>query len=620
MSWPEPVALRSQPVSALCHVGSGEEFNLTRPPVCVSAGESVSGGGGGSGQAAAPANDSGSIRATAPMWRCSRIMHNQRDVHPTILSSLEGIVDQMVWFRENWYEEVLRQLRQALTKCLALAFDSRAAVTEATITPHTLNFVKKLVATFGIGVENVSSSVSSSRDASASEFARRVQATVQDPVFQRMKGQFTSDFDFTQPGAMRLHNLIQKLKKWIKILEVKIRHLPKQFLIEEKCRWLSNFSAQTAEIEIPGEFLQLKHSHYYVRIARFMPRVEIVQKHGTAARRLFIRGNNGKLYPYLVVNDTGLSDARREERVLQLLRMINHYLAKMKETSRRFLSYTVPRVVAVSPHMRLIEDNPSSMALLDIYKQRCAHKGIEHDAPISRYYDRLASVQSQGGSTSHRVLRENLRDVQNTMVPRTLLRDWAAFTYPSATAYWMLRKTLTLQMSLLGLAEYVLHLTRLAPEMMYIHQDSGLVAVSYFKFELDDTAGELVSNRPVPFRLTPNLAELMTQIGVMGPLTASMVATARCLSQPNYKLASILRAVLRDELIAWHRKKQEAAEPDIGGEQLISLVTKAVNVISARLNSLATFEGTESKASTLVTAAASSDNLCRMNPVWHPWL
>ena len=54
----------------------------------------------------------GPIRATAPMWRCSRIMHTQRDLHPTILSSLEGIVDQMVWFRENWYEEVYRQLRQ----------------------------------------------------------------------------------------------------------------------------------------------------------------------------------------------------------------------------------------------------------------------------------------------------------------------------------------------------------------------------------------------------------------------------------------------------------------------------------------------------------------------------
>jgi len=38
-----------------------------------------------------------------------------------------------------------------------------------------------------------------------------------------MKTQFTSDFDFTVPGSKRLHNVIQKLKKWIKILEAKTK-------------------------------------------------------------------------------------------------------------------------------------------------------------------------------------------------------------------------------------------------------------------------------------------------------------------------------------------------------------------------------------------------------------
>jgi hypothetical protein len=30
-----------------------------------------------------------------------------------------------------------------------------------------------------------------------------------------------------------------------------------------------------------------------------------------------------------------------------------------------------------------------------------------------------------------------------------------------------------------------------------------------------------------PFRLTPNLTELITNVGVSGPLTASMIAAAR---------------------------------------------------------------------------------------------
>jgi len=39
-----------------------------------------------------------------------------------------------------------------------------------------------------------------------------------------------------------------------------------------------------------------------------------------------------------------------------------------------------------------------------------------------------------------------------------------------------------------------------------------------------------------------------------------------------------------------------------------------------RLQTLASMEGGESKVSTLVAAANSMDNLCRMDPAWHPWL
>lgn len=70
-------------------------------------------------------------------------------------------------------------------------------VADATITPHTLNFVKKLVSTFGVGIENVSSVTTTYSSAASESLARRAQATAQDPVFQKMKSQFTTDFDFT---------------------------------------------------------------------------------------------------------------------------------------------------------------------------------------------------------------------------------------------------------------------------------------------------------------------------------------------------------------------------------------------------------------------------------------
>ncbi len=614
-----------------------------------SPGQDSSSQGSTPGVPQAAGGEQGPIRATMPMWRCSKIMHMQRDLHPTVLSSLEGIVDQMVWFRENWYEEVLRQLRQGLAKCYIIAFDNMSGVSDATITPHTLNFVKKLVATFGIGIENFSNSGSSYAGSSAANesLVRRAQASQQDPVFQKMKSEFSSSFDFSVPGAMKLQNLIQKLKKWIKILEAKTRTLPKSFLIEEKCRFLSNFSRQTAEVELPGELLLPKHSHYQVCIQRFMPRVEIVQKHNAAARRLYIRGHNGKIYPYLIINDSGLADARREERVLQLLRMMNHMLGKHKETSKRFLNFTVPRVVAVSPQMRLVEDNPSSVSLLDIYKNSCQKQGLDHDNPIARYYERLATVQARGGQASQQVLREILKEVQHSMVPKDMLKNWAHQTFASATDYWTFRKMFTLQLALAAFAEFVLHLSRLNPDMMYIHQDSGLINISYFKFDVDDVSGKLDSNRPVPFRMTPNITEFINTVGVSGPLTASMISAARCFVQQSFKLPSILKAVLRDEMIAWNKKNgsggnaasppgsNSSSQASAGSnteatnqndqenkdrELIITLVNKSVQCITQRLTSLSSFDGVDSKVGTLVTTAKSHDNLCRMDPAWHPWL
>jgi len=107
-------------------------------------------------------------------------------------------------------------------------------------------------------------------------------------------------------------------------------------------------------------------------------------------------------------------------------------------------------------------------------------------------------------------------------------------------------------------------------------------------------------------------------------LTASTIATARCLVQPSFQVHTILRTILRDEVIA--DKRQEDAEgtsqtpTDPQGELLITMVTRAVTAIVTRLNSLANFDGIDSKVGTLVAAANNHDNLCRMDPSWHPWL
>ena len=138
---------------------------------------------------------------------------------------------------------------------------------------------------------------------------------------------------------------------------------------------------------------------------------------------------------------------------------------------------------------------------------------MESDAPIALYYERLASVQSRGCQVTHQVLRDILKEVQLTLVPEVLLKEWAQYTYQDPSDYWTFRKQvhlsmsrvpkfivkltmtffvaqLSIQLALSGFAEFILHLTRLGPEMLQIAQDSGRLTVSYSRFEVDDTKGK----------------------------------------------------------------------------------------------------------------------------------
>ena len=69
--------------------------------------------------------------------------------------------------------------------------------------------------------------------------------------------------------------------------------------------------------------------------------------------------------------------------------------------------------------------------------------------------------------------------------------------------------------------------------------------------------GELDANRSVPFRFTPSLQTFISTLGKTGMLTMCMLATARCLAQPYFSIQSILRAILRDEYIAWYKVRAQ---------------------------------------------------------------
>jgi transformation/transcription domain-associated protein len=372
---------------------------------------------------------------------------------------------------------------------------------------------------------------------------RGILAIVNDPNYQITRQKFLLDFNYQPSQHVNTFTFIQKLKSWINLFELHIRSQPKQQLLDDRFKFVTQFCSTTAEIEIPGEFLIPRATNYCVRISRFLPRYESIEKFNSYMRRISIRGHNGKIYPFLIANEGNPErtyyDGRKEEHVMQLMRMLNSYLSKQKETASRNLFFTLPRVVSLSVDVRMIEDDCSAVSLLDIYKKRNrklsnlmaqqqqqqqqqkqskstanllksadsshSQKVLEYseagDLPITRFFERLQSSSAAAANTSmssndaklhfhqsnnnnKHILMDAFKHISTTLVPKNIFKEWATFTYSDATDYFHFRKMFTSQLAMYNLAEYAFQLTRLNPDQFYVSQNSGVCQAIRLKFDL----------------------------------------------------------------------------------------------------------------------------------------
>ena len=598
--------------------------------------------------------------ATESLIRVTTLMHRQREMHPTLFNTLEGLIDQLLWLKVNWFEELLRNFKQTLISCYAFAHEfsknANANIQECSIDPFSIIWFKKLHKFYadphwdkytlnknsaqpntpstpgGSGQQQLVNNMNNQN-----QRLRCLLAILNDPSYQTTKQKFLADFNYQPPSSpVNLFAFINKLKNWIRLFEIHIRSLPKQQLLDERFKFVTQFCSTTAEIEIPGEFLIPRSTNYCVRISRFLPRYESVEKYNSYMRRISIRGHNGKIYPFLISNETTYYDCRKEEHVMQLMRMSNTYLSKQKETASRNLFFTLPRLVSLSADVRMIEDDCSSVSLLDIYKnrnrklsnfisqqaptknaqknnpefQKVLQMSEAGDLPVARYFEKLQNYASS--AQNKQIYLDIFKQISSTLVPKSLLKEWAVSTFPDATDYFHFRKVFTSQLAMYALAEYSFYLTRLNPDQFYLSQNSGVCQAIRLKFDLNEQnsvvgssfqLNQLISDfnaeRPAPFRLTPNITEFITSAGVHGLFSTIIISLARCLVQPQYNFAWLIRAILKDEvLICLNRKKQEetiknpmsssnSSNTDLQTEQeceaLINLVNKLVGSIETRL-------------------------------------
>lgn len=202
-----------------------------------------------------------------------------------------------------------------------------------------------------------------------------------------MKTAFVNDF---AKSRLNLEEYVAKLRLWRDKFEAMLDARPRRQKLEAASHYLVEFQHQKFDdVEIPGQYLALKdNANDFLRIDRFLPEVEIIRNYGNCYRRLVIRGHDGSLHPFLVQNPVA-RQFRREERLMQLFRLLNYIIEGRKETRARNLSFYLPAIVPLAPNVRMVQDDTSYISLYDVYEDHCDSIDMHKDSPLVYFIEKF---------------------------------------------------------------------------------------------------------------------------------------------------------------------------------------------------------------------------------------
>lgn len=400
------------------------------------------------------------------------------------------------------------------------------------------------------------------------------------------KAAFEKDFLKEKP---EFDLYLARLRKWRDRIEEILDRRPGAMNLEALSPHLSEFHYQKFEdVEVPGQYSELKDENlHFVKIDRFMPTVDLVRGFGQSYKRIKILGHNGNIHMFAVQYPSG-KQCRREERVVQLFKILNGILTRKKETRRRNINFTLPTAIPFSPHFRIIQDDPEYISMHSIYEEHCRRVGRSRDEPLDYATKKLRGsydpkLPKQQDIFSIRM--EILGAIQATIVPSTILRDYFSRTYATFEMFWLFRKQFSYQFAGVTFMTFLMSIGNRYPHKYFINTSSGAIwTTEMLPLLTPRNPPQFHNPEHIPFRLTPNIQTLMGPTALEGIFSVSVMVIAKCLTETAHELDQYISVFVREELISWHVQQQRPSLPDA---QLREFTVKNVGHIGKRASSLA---------------------------------
>lgn len=452
-----------------------------------------------------------------------------------------------------------------------------------------------------------------------------------------IRPKFNADFIDSKPD---FETYIKRLRYWRRRLENKLDRAPKVENLEKLCPHLSNFHHQKfEEIEIPGQYLLNKDSNlHFIKIGRFLPRVDFVRGTHSSYRRLILRGHDGSIH-YYAVQYPSVRHSRREERMSQLFRLFNRSLSKNVQTRRRNIEFTLPIAVPLSPQVRIMNDSPALITLHQIYDEYCSQKGVDPDAIQDFVTEQLNIAHDKALPTPDLtvVKLEIFSSIQSMFLPTTVLVDYFTALFSQFEDFWLFRKQFASHYGAFVFMTYMMMINNRTPHKIHVDKKSGNVftlemlpsrypyervkpLMKNQDFSLPPDAPIFHNNEPVPFRLTPNIQKLIGDSALEGIFAVDIFAISRALMEPDNELNTYLTLFIRDEVISWFSNLHR---PIAENPQLREMVQTNVDLIIRKVAQLGHLSSTPAVTTQFIldciSSAVNPRNLAKTELNYLPW-
>ncbi|XP_040962395.1 transformation/transcription domain-associated protein [Gossypium hirsutum] len=458
------------------------------------------------------------------------------------------------------------------------------------------------------------------------------------------KQDFERDLDpeSTTTFPVTLSELTERLKHWKNILQSNVEdRFPAVLKLEEESRVLRDF--HVVDVEIPGQYFSDQEiaPDHTVKLDRVGADIQIVRRHGSSFRRLTLIGSDGSQRHFIV--QTSLTpNARSDERILQLFRVMNQMFDKHKESRRRHICIHTPIIIPVWSQVRMVEDDLMYSTFLEVYENHCARNDREADLPITYFKEQLnQAILGQISPEAVVDLRlQAYNDITKNLVTDGIFSQYMYKTLPSGNHIWAFKKQFAIQLALSSFMSFMLQIGGRSPNKILFAKNTGKIFQTDFH-PAYDANGMIEFSEPVPFRLTRNMQAFFSHFGVEGLIVSSMCAAAQAVVSPKqsqhlwYQLAMFFR----DELLSWSWRRPlgmplapAAGTGSLNPADFKNKVTTNVENVIGRINGIAPqcFSEEEENAmdppqsvqrgvTELVEAALLPRNLCMMDPTWQPW-